>query len=87
MAHHKQALKRYRQSERRRVHNRYYRRTLRTIVKDLETKAEDKKADGLAEALRDTTAYVARAAAKGIIPKRRASRKISRLMRNIKPQA
>ena len=35
MAHHKSALKRIRQSEVRRVHNRYYARTTRNAIKEL----------------------------------------------------
>jgi len=35
MAHHKSALKRIRQSEARRVHNRYYARTTRNAIKQL----------------------------------------------------
>ncbi len=43
MAHHKSALKRIRQSERRRLRNRYYKKTTRTSIKklrELKDKAE-----------------------------------------------
>ncbi len=43
MAHHKSALKRIRQNEKRRLQNRYYKKTARTAIKnlrDLKDKAE-----------------------------------------------
>ncbi|MEA1877709.1 MAG: 30S ribosomal protein S20 [Bacteroidota bacterium] len=47
MAHHKSALKRIRQSEARRVHNKYYARTTRNAIKklkDITDKAEASEA-------------------------------------------
>ena len=46
MAHHKSALKRIRQNEKKRVHNKYYARTTRNAIKTLrntEDKAEAEK--------------------------------------------
>ncbi|WP_319591405.1 30S ribosomal protein S20 [uncultured Draconibacterium sp.] len=46
MAHHKSALKRIRQDEKKRVHNKYYAKTTRNAIRDLRNttdKAEAKK--------------------------------------------
>ncbi len=77
MANHKSALKRARQNEKRRVRNRAGRSTVRTAVKTLRAGIAAGTADqaGLAH----TMELVAGAGAKGIMPKKRASRQISRL--------
>ena len=41
MAHHKSCLKRIRQNEKKRLHNRYYAKTMRNYLRDL--RAEDNK--------------------------------------------
>lgn len=80
MANHKSALKRHRQSLVRRMRNRTYKKTMSTLVKKATAAGEEKKAEA-GEVLRDAVAFIARVASKGIIPKKRASRKISRLMK------
>ncbi|NOY38502.1 MAG: 30S ribosomal protein S20 [Chlorobi bacterium] len=47
MAHHLSALKRIRQNEERRQHNRYYARTTRNAVKKLKSVTEKKEAEKL----------------------------------------
>ena len=77
MANHKSAEKRARQSERRRVSNRSVKSRVRSVVKDLVTAV-----DGGAEIgtkLRDAERALRKAASHGVIPKRRASRRVSRL--------
>ncbi|MFT5442586.1 MAG: small subunit ribosomal protein S20 [Myxococcota bacterium] len=79
LATHKSAIKRHRQSLKRRDRNRHIRVGMGTLVKRFRA-AIDAKDAGLA-----TTSFAAaersirRAATKGIIPKQRASRHISRL--------
>jgi small subunit ribosomal protein S20 len=77
VANHKSALKRARQNEKRRLRNRAGRSTVRTAVKTFRAGIEAGTADtaGLAQ----TMEIVAGAGAKGIVPKKRASRQISRL--------
>ena len=45
MAHHKSALKRIRQSEKRRVHNKYYAKTTRNAVKALRNTSDKEEAE------------------------------------------
>ncbi len=47
MAHHKSALKRIRQSEKRRDHNRYYARSTRNAIKKLRTSTDKEEANSL----------------------------------------
>lgn len=44
MANHKSAIKRNRQNEKKRVHNRYYARTTRNAIKDLRTESDKEEA-------------------------------------------
>jgi small subunit ribosomal protein S20 len=84
MANHKSALKRIRQSEKRRIHNRTYRNRARTLVKKARTAidaASDLDAARLATvaAIRDLDM----AASRGVIHKRNAARRKSRLMKQL----
>jgi len=47
MAHHKSALKRIRQTEKRRVHNKYYSRTTRNAIKTLRNTTDKGEAEKL----------------------------------------
>ncbi len=77
MANHKSAAKRARQSEKRRLRNRATKSVVRTSVKGLRTKIEAGEATN--DDLAATMAVVAGAGAGGVIPRKRASRQISRL--------
>lgn len=81
MANHKQALKRHRQSLVRRERNRANKRRMQSYIKKA-VQAEGTEAE-TAEALREAVSEIAKVAAKGIIPKKRAARKISRLAKAI----
>ncbi len=80
MANHKSAIKRAKQSQGRRLRNRSAKTTLKTLEKKLraakETGSEDKN-----EILRKNQSALHKAAKKGIIHKKTASRKISRLFK------
>ena len=78
MARHKSAQKRARQDLKRREHNRTIRGKTRSVVKTLRSEIES-GAQGLEAKLREAEGALRRAASKGIIPKRRASRLVSRL--------
>ena len=80
MAHHKSAMKRIRQTTIRTERNRAGRSRLKHAVRDFRT-AASQNAEGLDETLNQTIAILNKAASKGIIPAKRASRKISRLTR------
>ncbi len=79
MANHKQALKRHRQSLKARSRNRHFRTILKNVVK----KAASAEGAAAEQAFRTAESVVMHIASKGIIPKKRASRKISRLARQL----
>ncbi len=76
MANHKSAIKRARQNEKRRLRNRAGRATNRTAVRKFVAEIGTPEA---AASLPQVMATLAGSAAKGFIPKKRASRKIGRL--------
>jgi small subunit ribosomal protein S20 len=81
MANHKSAIKRIRQNEKRRIYNRMYRSRTRTFVKKARTViAAGKSTDLALEATRAALRELDIAAAKGVIHKRNAARRKSRLM-------
>lgn len=79
MATHKSALKRHRQSLQHRTRNRAIKSKVKTAVKAFLTTIEAKEKDAVRKNLSTATAVVAKAASKGIIHKKTAARKISRL--------
>ena len=81
MAQHKSATKRARQDLRRRARNRSVRSGLRNAVKQARTAIEAGEPEGARSALRSAEGIIRRAASKGILPKARANRTISRLSR------
>lgn len=75
MASHKSAAKRARQSVRRNERNNRVRSNMRTVVKKAVSAPAD--AANIQGAIRE----VQKAASKGVIPKRQAARRVSRLMK------
>jgi len=80
MANHKSAIKRIRQSEARRLRNRYYSKTMRNAVRNLR-KMEDPKA--AAEALPKVTAMLDKLAGNKVISKNKAANLKSKLARTV----
>lgn len=78
MARHKSAQKRARQDLKRREHNRTIRGKTRSVVKEVRGEIESGTA-GVEPRLREAERALRKAASKGIIPKGRASRLVSRL--------
>ena len=82
MANHKSALKRMRQSEKRRVRNRQVVSRMRSSIKKLRLAAEEgKNPEMLVDMLQNVSVIIDKAASKGVIHRNNASRKISRLTR------
>ncbi len=81
MANHKSAEKRNRQNQKRQARNRYVRSTMRTTVKKVRTAAEGDDAALTQELLIAAMRKIDQAAAKGVIHKGQASRRISRLQK------
>ena len=78
MANHKSAKKRAKQNNVRRLRNKSVRTTLKNLEKKLRT-AKEENSDKKDEFLRQTQSAIHKAAKKGVIHKKTASRKISRL--------
>ena len=83
MATHKSAEKRARQSEARRLRNRPLKTRVRTMVKDFVAALESGKTAGVQDKLQAAERALRKAASKGLIPKRRASRTVSRLAKRL----
>ena len=83
MATHKSALKRARQSKIRRLRNIAYKTQAKRAVKQVRTAVGNNSADEARESLVRAVSVIQKTAAKGIIHKKKASRKISRLARQV----
>lgn len=75
----KSALKANRQNIKRREHNRQMRSKLRTALKSIRARLDDKDMDGAKAALNSTVSIVDKMATKGIIHRNTAGRYKSRL--------
>ncbi|HRV91674.1 MAG TPA: 30S ribosomal protein S20 [Anaerolineae bacterium] len=81
MANIKSAIKRAKQSERRRTQNRLYRSTARTYVKRTKTQINAGDVGTAEETLQQAIKALDKAAQKGVIHKNNAARRKSRLMK------
>jgi small subunit ribosomal protein S20 len=79
LANHKSALKRHRQSLKRRARNRISKTRIKNTVKAVRMAIEENDAAKAQEALKDASSILDRAARKKIIHQRQAQRRISRL--------
>ena len=79
MANHKSALKRARQNEIRRLRNKSVKTRVKNIVKDVRLSANESSKEEALKKLDMAKSNIDRAAQKGTIHKKTASRKISRL--------
>ena len=79
MAIHPSALKRERQANKRKERNRGVLSSLRTAVKKVYSAISEKNADLVKTTFKEANSVLDGAASKGVIPAKRASRKISRL--------
>ncbi|MBF0226615.1 MAG: 30S ribosomal protein S20 [Desulfobacterales bacterium] len=83
MANHKSAVKRIKQNEIRRLRNRIIKTRMKTAIKSLKAAHEDKSKDNAVKALNNAQSIIDKAAKKGVIHKKNASRKIARLSKLI----
>jgi len=79
LAQHKSAKKRVRQTVKRTERNRSVRSRVKTGIKRLKTAVLEGDAEQTTAALRSAEGLLSRAASKGVIPKKRARRHLSRL--------
>ncbi|HAO21794.1 MAG TPA: 30S ribosomal protein S20 [Desulfobacteraceae bacterium] len=88
MANHKSALKRARQSLKRRERNKTVRTRVKSVVKDVQAAATGKAAEvNTRETLIAAQSVIDKAVKKGVLHKRTAARKISRLSKLINRMA
>jgi len=79
----KSAVKRHKQSLKRRAQNRHVRSTVKSAVKEVRAGIAE-SGDKAAELLRNASSLIARAGSKGVLHKKTASRKISRLAKAVR---
>ncbi len=79
MANHKSALKRSRQSLIRRLRNKTSLTRVKSVVKDVRLAVSEKQAETVTAKLDLAKSVIGKAAKKGVLHKRTAARKISRL--------
>lgn len=82
MANHKSALKRVRQSEKRRLKNKMNKTKVKNTIKATRL-AVDESPEKAGEALRTAMSVIDRAAAKGSLHRKTASRRIARLSKRV----
>ncbi len=83
MANIKSQIKRNRQNEKRRVHNRVFRGKARTLVAKARIMVDAGDEAKTAEAVRQAVSALDKAAEKGVIHKNNAARRKSRLMKRL----
>lgn len=79
MANHKSALKRHRQSEKKRIRNTAVKSTIKTSIKGIRESIKAGDAKEAATRLKKTGTQLDKAVTKGVLHRNNASRKISRL--------
>ena len=79
MANHKSAIKRARQNELRRLRNKSVKTRIKSIVKDVRSSIEETSVQDMTIKLNTAQSAIDKASKKGVIHKRTAARKISRL--------
>jgi small subunit ribosomal protein S20 len=83
LATHKSALKRHRQNQKRRLRNKIIRSQLKTSIKSYTAAIEGKDKAAAQEAAKAASSTISKTASKGVIHKKTASRKISRLAKKV----
>jgi small subunit ribosomal protein S20 len=83
LANHKSAIKRARQSEERRIRNRARKTRMKNVIKSVQEALASNSRELALEKLKEAIAVIDKTAAKGVIHKNNASRKISRLSRKV----
>ena len=77
------AIKKHHQSLKKRIRNVHIRSVLKTVIKELNTAIEAKDLTKSQEALKFTVSTLNKAASKGVIHKKTASRNVARLSKKV----
>jgi small subunit ribosomal protein S20 len=83
LANHKSAFKRARQNEVRRIRNKRYKTSTKKAIKEVRAAVADGSAEEARERLAKAVSTIQKTVSKGVIHKNQASRKISRLARQV----
>ena len=83
MANHKSALKRARQNDAEKIRNIGRKTRVKNVVKEVRAAIEDNSKDKANEILRKAQVIIQKSVSNGAIHKKKASRKISRLTRQV----
>ena len=83
MANHKSALKRARQNEVKKIRNLGYKTRVKKAIKQVRVDIAENSKEKAQESLRLAVSIMQKSASKGVIPRKRASRKISNLATQI----
>lgn len=75
----KSAIKKAKQSEEKRLRNSHVKSTMKTYIKKVTTSIGNKENQQTEDNLKKAVSYINKAASKGVIHKKNASRKVSRL--------
>jgi small subunit ribosomal protein S20 len=84
VATHASALKRHRQSEKRRIRNQAIKTRLRHLVRDVRTALAERNREAANERLARAARALDKAVTKGVLHRNNASRKIARLSRAVR---
>jgi len=87
LANHKSALKKARQSEAARLRNMFHKSRAKSAVKEVRTHLSENDPEKAKETLKHTVSILQKTASKGVIHKKKAARKISRLARAVNQAA
>ena len=83
MANHVSALKRDKQNKKKCIRNKNYRTLVKSAAKNVLEVVEENDKENAAQVLREASKTISKAASKGVIHKRTASRKISGLAKKV----
>ena len=87
MARIKSGIKRHKQSLKARARNRHVRSTVKTAVTEVRSEIAEGSGEKCADLLRKATSVLERAGSKGVLHKKTASRKVSRLAKAVQKAA
>lgn len=83
LANHQSAIKRAKQSEKRRIRNRSRKTRMKGVIKEVETALSSNSPEQASQALKEAISVIDKTAQKGVIHKNKAARKISRLTHRV----
>ena len=83
----KSAMKRHKQSVKRKIRNRHIRSTVKSAVKEIRTAISEGEAGNAGKTLSKAASVIARAGSKGVLHKKTVARKVARLSKAVQKAA